>query len=107
MYQGTTPTIPLKFKSVDLSSAKIYLTIEDKHKTNQITFISGDDFTVEYDGTDTVGTLRLTQEQTLKLTPGNCNVQARFVFPDGTSGATSEAGIFVNSVILKGVIKYE
>lgn len=106
MYQGTTPTIPLTFKAVDLSSAKIFLTIEDDRKKKMITFTSGDDFEVEFDGTNTVGTLRLTQQQTLGLSPGNCTVQARFIFPDGSSGATEKASIFVNPVILKGVISY-
>ena len=106
MYQGTTPTIPLTFKAVDLSSAKIFLTIEDDRKKKKMTFTSGDDFTVTFDGTNTVGTIRLTQEQTLGLSPGNCTVQARFIFPDGSSGATGKASVFVNPVILKGVISY-
>jgi len=106
MYQGTTPIIPLKFVGVDLSEAKIYLTIEDDRKKKMITFTSGDDFTVEFDGTDTVGTLRLTQEQTLGLSPGNCDVQARFIFPDGSSGATKKAQVYVGSVLLKDVISY-
>ena len=107
MYQGTTPTIPVRFKGADLTEAKIYLTIEDEDKKKQITFESGDDFTVEYDGTDTTGTIRLTQEQTLAMSPGYCYVQARFIFADGNSGATTETRIFINPVILKGVITYE
>lgn len=105
MYQGTTPTIPLRFRAVDLSRARIFLTIEDRDK-KKITFVSGDDFTVEYDGTDTVGTIRLTQEQTLAMASGACDVQARFIFPDGSTGATKKAGVFVNPVILKDVITY-
>ena len=106
MYQGTTPTIPLTFKGVDLSEAKIFLTFQDDRKKNVITFISGDDFTVAYDGTDTKGEIELTQEQTLDMSEGNCIVQARFIFPDGRSGATEKAKVFVNSVIMKGVIDY-
>lgn len=104
MYQGTTPTIPLQFKGVDLSATKIYLTFEDDRTKKQFTFISGDDFTVEYDGTDTVGIIRLTQEQTLAFSPGSCDVQARFIFPDGSAGATGVSKVFVSPVILKGVI---
>lgn len=106
MYQGTTPTIPLTFKGIDLSSAKIFLTIEDERKKRSVTFTSGEDFTVEFDGENTVGTIRLTQEQTLAMSPGNCIVQARFVFPDGSAGATGKANVYVNSVIMKGVIEY-
>ena len=105
MYQGTTPTIELTFKGVDLSEAKIYLTLKDA-RGNELTFTSGDDFTVEYDNPDTTGTVRLTQEQTLALAPGNCDAQARFIFADGTSGATMKAVVFVNPVILKDVIAY-
>lgn len=105
MYQGTTPTVSLTFKDIDLTEAKIYLTILDGKKKS-FTFTSGDNFTVEYDGEDTTGTIRLTQEQTLALSPGKCTAQARFIFADGTSGATKEAGVFVNPVILKDVIAY-
>lgn len=105
MYQGTTPTIDLTFKGVDLSEAKIYLTLLDERK-QKFTFTSGEDFTVEYDNPNTTGTIRLTQEQTLALAPGNCTVQARYVFADGAAGATKEAGVFVNPVLLKDVIAY-
>jgi len=107
MYQGTTPTIPLTFKGVDLSEARIFLTFRDDKKKSIMTFTSGDDFTVAYDGTDTKGEIRLTQEQTLAMCQGACDVQARFVFPDGSAGATIETQVFVNPVILKGVISYE
>ena len=108
MYQGTTPTIPLTFKGVDLSSAKIYLTFEDEKSKSQMNFTSGTDFTVEYDSEtgDTTGTLRLTQEQTLKLNPGNIAVQARYIFPDGNAGATIKTKEKINPVLLKGVISY-
>ena len=107
MYQGTTPTIPLKFKGVDISSAKIFLTIQDEEKKKRITFTSGDDFTVQYDGTDTVGKIRLTQEQTISINPGRCKVQARFIFPNGDAGVTEEATIDVNPILLRSVISYE
>ena len=106
MYQGTTPTIPLMFEKIDLSDAKIFLTFQDDLKKTTITFVSGVDFTVEYDGTDTTGEIRLTQEQTLALSPGDCSVQARFIFPDGEAGITEISNVFVNPSIMKGVIGY-
>lgn len=106
MYQGTTPTIPLTFKKIDLSEAKIYLTFQDEQKKKTLTFTSGEDFTVTFDGTDTTGEIKLTQKQTLDMCQGNCTVQARFVFPDGNAGATEKTQLFVNPVILKDVISY-
>ena len=107
MYQGTTPTIPLTFKSIDLTEAKIYLTFFDEKQKRNITFESGVDFTVEYVEDDTVGELTLTQEQTLAMSEGIHQAQARWIFPDGATGATNKAKVKVNDVLLKDVIKYE
>ena len=108
MYQGTTPTIPMTFKGIDLTSAKIFVTIEDDKTHELMTFTSGDDFTVEYDyeHQNTVGYLSLTQEQTLKLTAGNCAIQPRYIFADGQAGACAKAKLHINPVILKKVIQY-
>lgn len=106
MYQGTTPTIPITFRAIDLTEAKIYVTIEDEQKNRQLNFQTPDDFTVTYDGTDTKGSIRLTQEQTLALSGGNCIVQARFVFQDGEAGATTKAKLKVSTVLLRDVIGY-
>lgn len=107
MYQGTTPTIPLTFKDIDLSNARIYLTIQDEKEKNQLTLVSGDDFTVEFDGHDTTGEIVLTQEQTFQLHAGRGTAQARFIFPDGTAGATGKANITIDTTLLKGVIAYD
>ena len=92
---------------VDISDAKIYVTIQDDTKKSPITLISGEDFTVSYDSENknTVGELHLTQEQTLGLS-GTCTVQARYVFADGESGATKKQKIVVQDVIMKDVISY-
>lgn len=107
MYQGTTPTIPIEFEDIDLTEAKIYLTLEEAKSKKQVTFVSGEDFTVRYDGKNTVGDIHLTQEQTLDMNPGNCTVQARFVFPDEEAGVTESCSIYINPVLLKEVIYYE
>lgn len=107
MYQGTTPTITITFKDIDLTEAKIYLTIEDERQHKQMTFQTPDDFRVTLDGTDTKGTIHLTQEQTLALSSGSCVVQARFIFQDGEAGATTKANLNINQVLLKGVIGYD
>lgn len=106
MYEGTTPTIPLTFKGIDLREAKIYLTIENPREEQQYTFTSGTDFTVEYDGENSTGSITLTQQETLDLGPGDCYVQARYIFENGTSGATKKTKVFINPVLLKEVISY-
>ena len=107
MYQGTTPIIPLRFKGVDLTEAKIYLTLYDEKKKENTTYESGTDFTVTFDGQDSVGTISLTQEQTLAMSAGAHIAQARWIYPDGTSGATVKKKVYVNDVLLKGVISYD
>ena len=106
MYQGTTPIIPLRFKEIDLTEAKIFLTLYDEKKKTNKTYESGVDFTVSFDGTDTVGTIELSQEQTLGMSSGAHQAQARWIYPDGTAGATVKKKVYVNDVLLKGVIQY-
>lgn len=103
MYQGTTPTIPITLKGADLTAARIFLTIQSG--TVQLTLESGTDFEVTYDGENTVGQITLTQEQTLQMSR-TFTVQARWVFPDGSAGASVKKTGDVNDVILKDVIAY-
>ena len=106
MYRGTTPTIPIRVKGIDLTEAKLFLTFESPTK-KQLTLECPRDFTVELDGTDTVGYVELTQEQTLMLSASNHFVQIRWVESDGTAGATKTQQVSVKDVLLKGVIHYD
>lgn len=107
MYQGTTPVIPVRFDGADLSLAKVYLSLYDEKNKELYTFESGNDFTVEKDGDDSVTYLHLTQEQTLALGVGTCTFQARWIFSDGSAGATQKARAYIQDVLQKGVISYE
>lgn len=106
MYRGTTPTIPIKIKNVDLSEAKLFLTFESPAR-KQITLKCPGDFTVEFDGTDTVGDVTLTQQQTLALSAQPHKVQIRWITAEEVAGATKEQTINVNDVLLKELIHYE
>lgn len=106
MYRGTTPTLPISIIGADLTEAKLYLTIRGP-KGEELTFHAPGDFTVEKDGEDTVGELKLTQEQTMMLSAGSCRAQIRWVTADGAAGATEETILSVRDVILKGVIRYD
>lgn len=109
MYRGTTPTLPIRIPGADLTQARLFLTIQDgKDEKKQITLVSGEDFTVTYDGEKaaTVGDVTLTQEQTLMLSEGSCKSQIRFTFADGSTGCTQVRSLSVNDVLLKDVISY-
>lgn len=106
MYRGTTPTIPIRVKGLDLTGAKLFLTFESPTK-KQLTLECPRDFTVELDGEDTVGAVELTQEQTLMLSATEHSVQIRWIESDGTSNCTDVKKINVRDVLLKGVIRYD
>lgn len=109
MYRGTTPTLPIRIPGHNLTEAKLFLTFQDGRENRTMTMTTPEDFTVTYDAENqaTVGNVTLTQEQTLMLNAGSCTAQIRFVFPDGSAGATVKRTITVSDVILKGVIEYE
>lgn len=106
MYRGTTPTLPIRVKGVDLTDCRIFLTFEGPTR-KQLTLECPRDFTVELDGEDTVGEVELTQEQTLMLSAANHAVQIRWIESDGTAGATKIQQVSVKDVLLKGVIHYD
>lgn len=109
MYRGTTPTLPIRIHGIDLTQAKIFLSIWGEEKESIFTLTTPEDFTVDYDreNDETSGEITLTQEQTLALSAGSCQAQIRFVFPDGRAGATPPREIGVKDVFLKDVIAYD
>lgn len=109
MYRGTTPTLPIRILGVDLTNAKLFFSIRDGRKGQITTLTTPDDFTVTYDSENerTVGDVTLTQEQTLALSAGACEAQVRFVFPDGSAGATVIRQLGIQDVIMKDVIVYD
>lgn len=109
MYRGTTPTLPIRIIGADLTEAKLFLTIEDCKRSQQMTLTTPDDFEVTYNSEtkNTEGEVTLTQEQTLALNAGSCQAQIRWVFPDGSAGTTVKRTLTVSDVILKDVIHYE
>lgn len=106
MYRGTTPTIPIRIKGVDLTDAKLFFTIQSKGG-KQWTFTTPEDFTVEFDGEDTVGEITLSQKQTFNFNAATHEAQIRWVTPDGFADATVKRPITVEDVLLKEVIQYE
>ena len=108
MYRGSTPTLPIRIPGKDLTEARLFLTIQDSKNGALHTFTSDDEnFTVSFDGEDTVGEVTLTQEQTLAINAGNAQAQIRFVFENGKAGVTVKRPLCVNDVLLKDVISYD
>ena len=109
MYIGTTPTLPIEILGIDLTAAKVFLTIEDAAQRNQFTLTAPEDFTVTYDAEHdkTTGHVTLTQKQTLSIKAGQCRAQIRFIFADGSADATNTVPVTFDDILMKGVISYE
>lgn len=101
MYQGTTPTILLTLEGAeDLDQATCYVTF--KHGVNKTLTKSGSDLVVD----DNEIAVFLSQEETLAMIPGGCDVQVRWIDENGNAMTTDVAKIQVNSVLLKQIIEY-
>lgn len=98
MYRGTTPTLKVQIKGVDLSDfSGIYITI--KQKNTEITK-QGYEIVVEND----VIYAPLTQEDTLKLNRGYAYVQMRAITLEGVAVASDVKMVLVNEILKDGVI---
>ena len=104
MYQGTTPALVLRVKDKDLTEATIFASI--RTGTNVVTK-TGEDLLVVKDDDDTLVTMTLTQNETMKLNAGDALVQIRYVEADGNAWATTKAKLTVKDVIYKNMIDYE
>lgn len=102
MYQGTTPTLILDLDGVnDLEEATCYVTF--RHGLNKKLTKSGSDLVV--DGNEIA--VFLTQQETLAMIPGGCDVQVRWIYENGNAMTTDNAKIQVNPVLLKEIIEYQ
>ena len=105
MYQGTTPALVLRVKDKDLTEdVTIFASI--RTGTNVVTK-TGDELIVAKDDDDTLVTMTLTQNDTLKLNAGDALVQIRYIDDDGLAWATTKAKLTVKDVIYKDVIEYD
>lgn len=110
MYQGTTPTIPFTIKGIDLTQARVYITLLDLKKQETQTFdSSGEKVTVSYsaENDETTIQLTLTQEETLAISEGQITAQARWILANNKAGASDKASLTVHDVIYKEVITYD
>ncbi|RHC58347.1 hypothetical protein DW839_01975 [Enterocloster bolteae] len=100
MTRGTTPTITLTLNEVDLTSLKsVYVTFCQSGK--MLTKQSG---TEGVEITEHTVSVSLSQEETLRFTPGTVEVQLRGLTNGGDAFATNVARVAVKEVLLKEVI---
>lgn len=100
MRKYTTPIEQLTVEDIDLSTAQIYVTIKNDRTT--LTF-TGDRLDVDFDGTDTVINLHLTQEESGSFAVGSVWVQVNWLM-DGERNATEVVRLDVQSNLLNKVI---
>lgn len=109
IYRGSTPVLPIEIDGVDLSNARLYLTIANRQRGGCFTVRAPEDFTVTYDSENEVSEadVPLTQEQTLAIAAGNCVGQIRYIFADGVADVTDPTEIQIGDILMGGVISYE
>ena len=100
MTRGTTPTITLTIEEFDLTALKsVYVTFSQSGKL--ITKKNGDE---GVEVTEHTLSILLSQEETLKFTPGIVEVQLRGLTESGVAFATDVSKTTVKEVLLKEVI---
>lgn len=105
MRQYTTPTLSIRVKSVDLTSAdSVWVTIANTARTITIT---KDDPTLTVDNGDTICTVTLSQDETRRFYPkANAGIQVNWMTGD-VRCATNIASVTVFENLLKEVLPSE
>lgn len=104
MYQGSS-TVQVFCLDKDLSDCTVYLDM--RTATGEIISKSGQDLIVTVENGVTSIALVLTQEDTLQLPEGVCQVQARWIDKDGNSDSSDAASIEIRGILNRRVITYE
>lgn len=98
MKRGTTPVNTFR-TNIDLTSATVFLTYSQRGRV--ILEKTGEDLTISEDAVVT----RLTQRDTLGFDAvQKVSIQIRYVFPDGTAGASNIMTAEVGEILKDGEI---
>ena len=98
MKRGTTPTNTFK-TNIDLTGATVFLTYSQRGRV--VLEKIGDDLEITAEAIVT----RLTQKDTLGFdTLQKVSIQIRYVFPDGTAGASNIMTVTVGEILKDGEI---
>ena len=105
MRQYTTPTLSIKVKGVDLTSAEsVWVTIAN---TARNVIITKDDSTLTVDNGDTICTVTLSQDETRRFPPkANVSIQVNWM-TGNVRCATNIASVTVFENLLKEVLPSE
>ena len=99
MKRGTTPIN--KFKtSIDLTGATVFVTYAQGNKV--VLEKTGDDLTISSESVEVL----LAQKDTLAFSAERVKMQIRYVFPDGTAGASNIMSAEVGAILKDGEITY-
>jgi len=104
MYQGTRP-IEIFCIDEDLTGTTVYLDI--KTPTGAMISKTGDDLDIVVEDGVTSIAVMFTQEETLALPEGVCQVQARWIDQYGNASLSDPANIEVHGILNKRVITYK
>ena len=98
MKRGTTPTNTFK-TNIDLTGATVFLTYSQRGRV--VLEKTGDDLEISAEAIVT----RLTQKDTLGFDAlQKVSIQIRYVFPDGTAGASNIMTVAVGEILKDGEI---
>lgn len=99
MRRGTTPTLKIKIKGIDISRlTSMYITIKqgDREITKE-----NEDISIEEDG---ILSVRLSQEDTLTFTKGHVDIQLRAMTDNGVAIASGIQMAFMEQILKEGEI---
>lgn len=104
MKRYTTPTITVTLQGIDLTGCDIYVTYKQGSKLTLTIW----DVDYEFDGTDSIISYTLSQEQTAMFKAGSsATIQINWVTPAGKRDATDEKPIAsIEENNLKQVLSY-
>lgn len=100
MRRFTTLIETLTIEGIDLTSANIYVTMQQG--ATKVTY-SDNELSAEYDGADTTISIHMTQEQTGSFSEGMISVQVNWM-KDGERNATNICRFLVGGNLLDEVI---
>lgn len=103
--RGTTPEITCTVRGLDLTGYSCYLTVGKRERNPWFT-VDNSQMELSTDGSDSVLTFQLTQEQTLSCFAGKAVIQLRCI-KDGLAVASGIGEITVDGIIKDGEITDE
>ena len=106
--RGSTPTLTITAKDVDLIGKTVYVTI-DQPQNGQLTKVcpnTDGSVWMETSGSDTEVNVFLSQHDTMAFRPGKAQVQLRWIEEDGTAHVSDIATMNLSKTLLEGVIRY-